>query len=125
MSKSDFDGTSLLIVTTPPGCVAEWDWVLSVVLTDWFGLSFRREVKVDAKHVTLAPAQSANDIKPLVLGAAFWLQQADHIEGYCAPMVPLATWRPQLRDQRKVLVEPVIPVLFGSAQYSDIQIDVF
>lgn len=114
-----------LIVVTPPGSYAEWDWILSVILKDWLGLSFRREEKADAKYVTLALGQSSSAVEPVVLGAEFWLRQAERNEGYCAPVEPLGSWTPEPQDQRQILVEPQIPVLFGSAPHADIPIDVF
>ena len=114
-----------LLVVTPPGLSAEWDWILSVVLEDWLGLSFQREEETDAKHVSIALRSSEERATPLVLGADFWLAQTMQTGSFCCPTEPLQSWMPEVQEQQVALVERQIPVLFGSIPGADIPIDVF
>ncbi|WP_371872842.1 polysaccharide deacetylase family protein [Notoacmeibacter sp. MSK16QG-6] len=96
-----------------------------MVLEDWLGVTIQREVKAGAKHITLASGVEPSAEAPLILGADFWLRQAGQSEGYSNPVEPLGSWTAELPDQRQALIEPQIPVLFGSAPGAEIPIDIF
>lgn len=117
--------TPSIRVVTPPGSDAEWNWILDVVLGEWLGLAFRREVVAGSKHVTLAVSTETEELTSVVLGADFWLQQQGLPEGYCDPTEPLASWTAKLPGQHESLVEPKIPILFGAKPGAALPIDIF
>lgn len=125
ISNFPSDTTNGLIVSTPPGSDAEWDWILGVMLGDWLGLTFHRKVDSETRHVTLSSDADSKVHAPVVLGADFWLQQEDRCEGYCDPVEPLVPWTAKLPEQQQALTEPQIPILFGAMPGADIPIDIF
>ena len=113
-----------LLVRTPPGADAEWDWILSVVLGDWLGVGYRREAVSGTACVIIAP-EGADPTKCLTLGADFWLAYVAEHGDYPTPAEPLATWTPEPAALGKALVEPKVPVIFGAAHRADLPLDVF
>ncbi len=96
-------------VATPPGLEAERDWILSVLLGERLGLAYRRRTE-DRSDVLLRLPGGELTLADVLLATpeGSWPQ--------AAPRPEPVEWEAAAEFPEATLVEPTVPVLFGTAE---------
>lgn len=101
-----------------PDKSAELNWICSIIFTDYLGLSYVIEPATDNNfHLCLNQRQIELPNILFALTADHWLQQST------LPAPPLVTWDSRNTGLNPKLVEPTIPVIYGSTNRPSIVTD--
>lgn len=102
----------MLSVAFPDNCRAERRWISSVLLEDFLGLC--PEIQFDRGDTVRISAAE----KTLVLPDVFFQGAKDKwLSGESLPMVPLPRWHVAKSNLVAELIEPSVPILFGSGGF--------
>lgn len=103
----------MLSIQTPTGCDLERDYSLGVLFGDWLGIPYRlTQTDRDDVCIRLPDQPGAIHLPDTWFSQAAdtWLSQAS------LPHLPLAHWDTRELASDVLLVDPVVPVLFGDTE---------
>jgi hypothetical protein len=98
----------MLQITYPNNCLAERDWIVGVLLSEFLGIEYVTKIG-DVESIFIE-----SEGRKLELADTFFSLAGRHWLKYTSlPHQPLNTWDTRELSDTIVLVKPVIPVIFG------------
>ena len=102
----------MLIIQTPPGCIAERTYILGVIFDDWLGIPFTLN-QSERADVSISLRDQPGEIR---LPDGFFRQAPNAwLTGASLPTPPRPQWDSRELASDNLLTAPLVPVIFGDA----------